>query len=261
MEANPRPIAPTLERRDWIAGLEKGLAILVAFDIEHSRLTASQVGQRCGLTRTAARRYLLTLAHLGYVSTDGKLFWLSPRVMRLGQAYLESARLPRAVQPYLQRVTAGTGETAYVGVMDGYDVVYVARSGSHRHMHNGYLLGSRVQAHSTAAGMMMLSLSPPDALDAWLQTQPLRAYTSHTVTDRQRLGELFEQARSQGWCVSEQQLELNYRGIAVPIYDHNDQLLGAMNVTMPINSESTEAALSRVLPVLQETARSMRPLI
>ena len=154
-------ISPPLDRRDWIAGLEKGLGILVAFDIEHSRLTASQVGQRCGLTRTAARRYLLTLAHLGYVATDGKLFWLSPRIMRLGQAYLESARLPRTVQPYLQRVTAGTGETAYVGVLDGYDIVYVARSGSHRHMHNGYLLGSRVQAHSTAAGMMMLSLSPP----------------------------------------------------------------------------------------------------
>jgi IclR family pca regulon transcriptional regulator len=145
--------------------------------------------------------------------------------------------------------------------MDGNDIVYVARSGSHRHMHNGYLLGSRVQAHSTAAGMMMLSLTAPEVLDIWLQTQSLRAYTSHTITDRDHLRELFAEVRTQGWCVSEQQLELNYRGIAVPIYDHNDQLLGAMNVTMPINSETTEAALSRVLPVLQETARSMRPLI
>ena len=97
-------------------------------------MTASQVGQRCGLTRTAARRYLLTLAHLGYAQTDGKLFWLSPRVLRLGQAYLDSARLPRAIQPFLQRVTAGTGETAFAAVLDQRDVVYIARSGTHRQL-------------------------------------------------------------------------------------------------------------------------------
>jgi IclR family pca regulon transcriptional regulator len=78
------------------------------------------------MTRTAARRYLLTLAHLGYVAGDGKLFWLTPRVLRLGQSYLESARLPRIVQPFLQRVTAGTQESAYVSVMDGDDIVYIA---------------------------------------------------------------------------------------------------------------------------------------
>ena len=92
-----------LDKRDWIAGLEKGLSIIESFDDANPRLTASQAGQRCGLTRTAARRYLLTLAHLGYVATDGKLFWLTPRVLRLGQSYLESARLPRIVQPFLQR--------------------------------------------------------------------------------------------------------------------------------------------------------------
>src|SRR5574343_744263 len=147
-----------LERRDWIAGLEKGLDIIEAFDAEHPRLTASQAGQRCGLTRTAARRHLLTRAHLGYVATDGKLFSLTPRVLRLGQAYLESARLPRAVQPYLQRVTAGTGEVAYVGVLDQDELVYVARSGTHRQFNTGYLLGSRVQAHVTAAGLAILAM-------------------------------------------------------------------------------------------------------
>ena len=99
---------PELDKRDWIAGLEKGLALVECFNAAHPRLTASQAGVRCGITRTAARRYLLTLEHLGFVATDGKLFWLTPRVLRLGQTYLESARLPRIVQPFLQRVTAGT---------------------------------------------------------------------------------------------------------------------------------------------------------
>ncbi len=99
----PHPLNPqseTLDARDWIAGLEKGLHIIEAFDAEHPRLTATEMGARCGMTRTAARRYLKTLTHLGYVGTDGKLYWLMPRILRLGHADLESARLPRLVQPF-----------------------------------------------------------------------------------------------------------------------------------------------------------------
>ncbi|MGH6627457.1 MAG: helix-turn-helix domain-containing protein, partial [Burkholderiaceae bacterium] len=84
MNSAPGPSGP-LDKRDWIAGLEKGLSVIEAFDDATPRLTASQAGERCGMTRTAARRYLLTLAHLGYVASDGKLFWLTPRVLRLGQ--------------------------------------------------------------------------------------------------------------------------------------------------------------------------------
>ena len=258
-------VAPTppfaLERRDWIAGLEKGLTLIESFNAEHTRMTASQAGLRCGMTRTAARRHLLTLVHLGYVATDGKLFWLSPRIMRLGQAYLESARLPRAVQPYLQRVTAGTGETAYEGVLDQHELVYIARSGTHRQMNTGYMLGSRVQAQVTAAGMLILGTLGREFWEPWLAPQELRPFTSHTITDKAALVDSLNQARSQGWCLSEQQLEMNYRGVAVPLFDHNDVLVGAMSVTMPMNNETGAAAVQRVLPVLQETARIMRPLL
>lgn len=250
-----------LDRRDWIAGLEKGLAVIEVFDDQHPRLTASQAGARCGLTRTAARRYLLTLAHLGYVGTDGKLFWLMPRILRLGHAYLESARLPKSVQPYLQRISAGTGETAYLAVLDQDEVVYLARSGMHRQMNTGYMLGSRVKAHVTAAGMAIIGAMGPDAWDACLTGHTLRPFTAHTVMDLGELRDCFARARDQGWYISEQQLEVNYRGIAVPLFDHNDDLVGALSVTMPINTETSETALSRVLPVLQETARSMRPML
>src|SRR3989449_7418721 len=115
--APPTASPPGLDKRDWIAGLEKGLSIIECFDDANPRLTASQAGARGGMTRTAARRYLLTLEHLGYVASDGKLFWLTPRVLRLGQSYLESARLPRIVQPFLQRVTAGTQEGGFFRVV------------------------------------------------------------------------------------------------------------------------------------------------
>ncbi|QHE88195.1 IclR family transcriptional regulator domain-containing protein [Hydrogenophaga sp. BPS33] len=250
-----------LDRRDWIAGLEKGLSIIEVFDAEHPRLTATQVAARCGMTRTAARRHLLTLAHMGYMDTDGKLYWLAPRILRLGQAYLESARLPRAVQPYLQRVTAGTGETAFAAVLARDEVVYIARSGTHRHFNTGYMLGSRVQAHLTAAGLAILGAMGSAFSDPWLQRQILRPFTSHSVIDKDVLRQSIAHTRERGWAISEQQLEVNFRGIAVPLYDHNDALLGALSVTMPMNNESTEVAVKRILPVLQDTARAMRPML
>lgn len=258
------PTAPSqtpLEKRDWIAGLEKGLAVIEAFDDQHPRLTASQAGTRCGLTRTAARRYLLTLAHLGYVGSDGKLFWLTPRILRLGHAYLESARLPRLVQPFLQRIAGGTQEIAYLGVIDGDDTVYIARSGAQRHMNAGYMLGSRVPAQVTAAGMAILSARGEAASDAWLEQHALRAFTSFTTSSKEQLRSELKRHRRQGWVLSEQQLELNYRGIAVPLLDRNNEVHGAISITMPINQESSEDATKRVLPVLQEAARGLRPLL
>jgi IclR family transcriptional regulator, pca regulon regulatory protein len=251
----------TLEKRDWIAGLEKGLSIIEAFDDQSPRLTASQAGARCGLTRTAARRYLLTLAHLGYVGSDGKLFWLTPRILRLGHAYLESARLPRLVQPFLQRIAGGTQEVAYLGVLDGSDTVYIARSGAHRHMNTGYMLGSRIQAQVTAAGMAILAGLGEAASDAWLAQHTLRTYTPYTISRPERLREELDQVRRQGWALSEQQMELNFRGIAVPLLDRDNGVHGAISITMPINQEAASDAVARILPVLQDAARTLRPLI
>lgn len=255
------PTTPKLDKRDWIAGLEKGLAMMECFDDANPRLTASQAGVRCGISRTAARRYLLTLQHLGYVAGDGKLFWLTPRVLRLGQSYLESARLPRIVQPFLQRVTAGTQESAYVSVMDGDDIIYLARNGPNRAMNTGYVLGARVQAQVTAAGMLMLSMRPPEWQQNWLATHDLKTYTSYTIASKERMVVELARVRAQGWALSEQQLELNHRGIAVPLRDRHGTVVAALSVTMPMGHESSEDAVKRVLSVLNETAQAMRNLI
>ncbi len=252
---------PSLDKRDWIAGLEKGLSIIASFDDASPRQTASQAGQRCGITRTAARRYLLTLVHLGFVASDGKLFWLTPRVLRLGQSYLESARLPRTVQPFLQRITAGTGEIAYLSVLDGDETVYIARNGAQRSINTGFVLGSRAPAQVTAAGLLMLAMRTPEACAYWLETATLRAYTPHSITSKERMATAFERIRAQGWAISEQQYELGFRGLAVPLQDRNGTLLGGLNVSMLMGQESSEDAVKRVLPVLQETARAMRNLL
>jgi IclR family pca regulon transcriptional regulator len=249
-----------LNPRDWIAGLEKGLALIQTFDEGHSRQTVSQVSQRAHLSRSAARRHLLTLQHLGYADSDGKLFWLTPKVMRLGQAYLESARLPRLVQPSLQRVAMGTQEISFVSVLDGYDVVYVARNGQNRSMNTSFALGARVPAHTTASGLLLMGLSPLETVETWLSS-PLQVFSSYTITDPQKVRDELRTAREQDWFVSERQLDLDYRGVAVPLRDHKGQVLAALSVSMPIGHESTASAVERVLPLLRETAQSLRHLL
>ena len=255
------PITQGLDKRDWIAGLEKGLSLIQTFDEANSRQTATQAGLRCGLTRTAARRYLLTLLHLGYVASDGKLFWLTPRVMRLGQSYLESARLPRIVQPSLQRVAMGTQEISFVAVLDGDDIVYIARNGQNRTMNTSFALGARVPAHTTASGMLLLALQGADAVDVWLKKGQLRTFTSHTITEPARLRQEMAHIRAQDWSLSEQQLDLTYRGVAVPLRDHKGNTIAALSVSMPMQFESSQQAIDRVLPLLRETAQSLRQLL
>jgi IclR family transcriptional regulator, pca regulon regulatory protein len=123
------------------------------------------------------------------------------------------------------------------------------------------VVGARVQAQVTSSGMLLLALSDPQWLDQWLAQQPLKPYTSHTVTDPEVLRQQMANIRMQRWCISEQQLELDMRGIAVPLLDLHGDVVGALNVTMPIGKETPENALRRVLPVLQEAARAMRNLI
>ena len=253
--------SPALDARDWIAGLEKGLHIIEAFDAAHPRLTATEAGARCGMTRTAVRRYLKTLEYLGYVGSDGKLYWLMPRILRLGHAYLESARLPRLVQPFLQRITSGTEEIAYLGVLDDGDTIFIARSGLQRHTVSGYMPGTRVPTQVTAAGMIMLAYKDEAFVDDWLQSHDLRAFTSFTLSSKDELREALMGFKRQGWSLSEQQLELNFRGIAVPLLDRQNQVHGAISITMPINREDTDHALNRILPVLQEAAQSLRQLL
>jgi IclR family transcriptional regulator, pca regulon regulatory protein len=263
--AAPRAATAPLLRRDWIAGLEKGLGLIECFGEEHSRLSVTQVAQLAGLARTAARRYLLTLVHLGYMATDGKLYWLTPRVLRLSQAYLSSSRLARIAQPYLQRLSQGVGEGAYLSVIEGDNIVYIARQGSSsdagRLQQIGYMLGTLVPAHVTAAGMIFLAFRQEIGLEQWLERAELKKLTIHSVTDKIIMRQRLLDVRLQGWAVSEQQLELMYRGIAVPVRDARGNVVAALSVTLHMGKETTTQATQRVLDVLSDTAASMRNLV
>lgn len=253
---------PPLDKRDWIAGLEKGLAVLESFDSEHARMTASQAAARTGLARTAARRYLLTLEHLGYVQSDGKQFSLTPRVLRVGWSYFDSARLPRIIQPYLQQLSATIAESAYLSVLDGWDLVFIARNGSSRVMTTGFVLGARVPAPLTAPGVVLLAYQPDaDAVRDWLAAHDLAPFTPHTLTNKERLLDKIRRARDDGHAVIEQQLQVGVRGVAVPVKNRHGEVVAALSTNMPIGQETTEAALARVLRPLQESALAMLNIV
>ena len=250
-----------LDKRDRIAGLDRGLRLIEAFDETHPRLSPSTAARRTGMTRAAARRYLLTLQHLGYLESDGKLFWLTPRVLRLGWAYVDSAKVARIAQPFLQRLTAVLGGAAYFAVRDGDDVVFIALSGTRQVQNVGFMLGARVQANIAVAGIAMLSCWPQEEVERWLSGRVFIPFTPYTVTTVEGVRELIATARSRGYAITEQQLDPGMRGIAVPIRCRTSEVVGAISVSLAMGNESTKAATSRVLPVLREVEHSLLALL
>jgi IclR family pca regulon transcriptional regulator len=246
-----------LSKRDWIAGLEKGLMILEAFDYHHPTMTPTQIATRTGITRTAARRHLLTLTHLGYLLQDGNTFMLTPRVLKVGWSYFDSAPLPRILHPFLQQITGALHESAYASVFDNWEQVCIARNGTTRVMTTGFVLGSRVPAQFTAAGLLMLGFQPQDKVREWLQNCELRAFTPYTITDTDYFLQEIEKAKVNGYAIVDQQLQIGVRGIAVPILSRNAALIGAIHVSIPMVNETHQQVKERVLPVLQQVANTL----
>jgi IclR family pca regulon transcriptional regulator len=252
---------PALDKRDWIAGLERGLSIIEAFNDAHPRLTPSTAARRTGITRTAARRYLRTLQHLGYLESDGQLFWLTPRVLRLGWSYFDSAKAPRAVQPYLQRISVALGGATYFAVLDEDDVVFVARDGSNLVKNVGFVLGARIPANLSSAGVAMLSCRTSKEVDRWLAGRKFVPYTPHTAITKEGVRALITNARNRGYALLEQQLERRVRGIAVPIRTRDAEIVGAISVSLPMGNETLEHAVARALPLLREAEYSLLALL
>jgi len=254
--------SPTaINPKDLIEGLGKGLRVIEAFDDDHPRLSASEAAALAGITRTAARRHLLSLVHFGYAATDGKHFWLAPRVLRLGQSYLGAARLPRLVLPFIQRISMQCGETVNVSVLDGHEVVYVARSSPPRWLSIGYAVGVRVPAHVVTPGVMMVSALDDDAIDAWIAGHDFVGFTAYTVTDPVRFRTELHEARAQDYWTTEQQLDLGLRGLSVALRDRKGACKAAMGMSVLAANYTPEQLLDKLLPLLREAALALRPLL
>ncbi|RYF53832.1 MAG: IclR family transcriptional regulator, partial [Comamonadaceae bacterium] len=218
----------TIAKPDFIEGIAKGMAVLESFDTERQRLNATQAAERAGLTRAAARRHLLTLAHLGYLESDGSSFWMSPKVLRFSGSYLASSRLPRALQPTLNRLAAQTQESFSAVVLDGEEAVIIARSVSYgaptRVLAYGLHLGARLPAHATSTGRMLLATLPSAELAQWLKGRTLARLTPQTVTQTRVLRQRLAQVRKDDHCIAHEEHELGVQALAVPLRDMRQAL-------------------------------------
>jgi len=260
----------TINKSDFIEGMAKGMAVLESFDTERQRLNATLAAQRAGITRAAARRHLLTLAHLGYLESEDGYYWLSPKVLRFSGSYLASARLPRMLQPTLNRLAAQTQQSFSSVVLDGDQVVIVARSvgygaqgsqGAAKVLAYGLHLGARLPAHATSTGRMLLGCMSRADFATWLKGRELPRLTAHTVLDIKTLQALVSTARTQDWCVASQEHELGVFALAVPLRNMQGKVVAALNVVTTPERLQPEVMQHDLLPLLQDAARELRPLL
>lgn len=250
---------------DLIEGMAKGMAVLESFDTERQRLNATLTAQRTGLTRAAARRHLLTLAHLGYLETEDGYFWLAPKVLRFSGSYLASARLPRVLQPTLNRLAAATQASFSAVVLDGEEVVIVARSGVYgtpdRVTAYGLHLGARLPAHATSTGRMLLSALDSVAFAQWCRGRTLPRLTPLTTTTLAGLRKAVAAARRQDWCFASEEHELGVHALAVPLRNMQGRTVAALNVVGASAERPSDHFVRPMLPLLEDAARELRALI
>ena len=240
---------------EFVQSLERGLAVIRAFDAEHPQLTLSEVARATGLTRAAARRFLLTLVELGYMRTDGRLFSLRPRILELGYAYLSSLSLPEVAMPHMEALVAQVHESCSMSVLDGDEVVYVARVPTKRIMTVGISVGTRFPAYATSMGRVLLAGQPAGWLDDYLAKADLKPLTRRTVTDPAKLRGVLAKIATQGYAIVDQELEEGLRSLAAPIHGENGQVIAAVNVSAHASRGSSEVIRRELLPPLLETAK------
>jgi IclR family pca regulon transcriptional regulator len=245
------------ERREAMAGLAKGLAILECFGEGTARLTLAEAAKRTGLSRPAARRCLLTLLDLGYVAHDGRHFTPQPRMLRLGYAFLSATPLPRLAQPVLEAVQEAAGEAVSLAILDGAETVFVARSAPHRMVSVGPGVGSRLPAWCSATGRVLLAGLPDDAVAARLEGVEFRALTPRTAVTPEAVRAGVLGAREAGHALCNEELELGLLSLAVPVRDVSGAVVAAMSVSTQPSRRSAAEAERDLLPLLSEGARRL----
>jgi IclR family pca regulon transcriptional regulator len=242
---------------DFVQSLDRGLAVIRAFGPERERLSLSEVARATGLTRAAARRFLLTLVKLGYVRNDGREFSLRPRVLELGYAYLSGLALPEVAAPHLEELVARLHESSSISILDGQQIVYVARVPTKRIMTVAISVGTRFPAYATSMGRVLLAALSEEDLERYLAEATFEPLTAHTVTSPDRLRAIVGEVARQGYSIVDQELEEGLRAIAAPIRGAADVGTAAINVSAHASRVSMTAMREEILPALLETVRQI----
>lgn len=249
------------ERSEGMGGLAKGLAIIEAFTPQRPQLTLSEAAKLAGTSAAAARRCLMTLEDLGYLTHDGKNFRPTPRMMRLGSAYLATASLPGLAQPRLEAVRDELGESVSLAVLDGNEAAFVARAEGPRLVTTGVRLGSRLPAHASATGRVLLGALTDEELSQVLRGSNPTRTTEFTLVTVAEIRERVQRARHEGYAFTDEELELGMRTMAVPVLDSSGRTHGAMSISAFAARMTLDDMRDRFVPVLQSEAGKLGQML
>jgi IclR family pca regulon transcriptional regulator len=245
---------------DFIQSLERGLEVMNSFSRERAHQTLSEVAQMTGLTRATTRRVLLTLTELGYVHQSGRSFSLTPKMLDLGYSYLSSLEVVEVAQRPMERLVEEVKESSSMSVLDGSEIVYVARVPTKRIMTIALALGSRLPAYPTSMGRVLLSGLPDSQIDDYLEQTRLERLTPHTITDPDEFRAAIDNVRAKGFALVDQELEVGVRSIAAPILNGRQEIIAAMNISCHASRVTLGQIRGEFRPKLIDTANEISRL-
>jgi len=247
-----------LNKTDFVASFAKGLRVIESFRAEHARLAVSEVAEATGLDRATARRCLLTLHELGYADYDGKYFTLTPRVLRLGAGALAALPVAQIVQPWLDQLSEKIGQSSSVSILDDTEIVYLARAAQRKVMSIGLMPGSRLPAHCTSMGRVLLAALPEAEARATVERSNLSPRTPRSLTSPDEIMARVALARAEGYALIDQEVELGLRSIAVPLYDTRGRVVAALNTGVAAVQAAPDELVSLYLPALLSVQSGLR---
>lgn len=255
--ATDTPTADLKPGDAYVQSFARGLEVIRSFNATAPRQTLTEVAGRTGLTRAGARRILLTLQTLGYVASDGKQFSLTPRILDLGFAYLSSMPIWNVAEPVMEALVEQVKESSSAAVLEGTDIVYVLRVSTRKIMRNSLGVGSRLPAYCTSMGRMLLAGLPDEEVLRLLKASKLEARTRHTLTEVEAVLAKVQQARRQGWCLVNQELEEGLVSIAAPVVNRAGRTVASINISGQVNRTSARQMQEGMLPFLREAAEEI----
>jgi IclR family transcriptional regulator, pca regulon regulatory protein len=246
---------------DFMLSLARGLLVVESFEGHVDGRSILEIAQTTGLSRAAVRRILLTLEFLGYVEHARQVYRLRTQVLRLGFSFLSSSSVVEAARSVLERITETLHESSSMSMLDGAEIVYVARSAASRVLSTGLSVGSRLPAYCTSMGRVLLAALPDDELEIYLRSLKPRAYTPRTIVSKTQLRKTILQVRKQGYAIVNEELEAGLRSLAVPVISRNHRVVAAINVGTHVSRVDQATLIKVCLPALQQGAKSLRDVL
>ena len=246
---------------DFVESVDRGIRLLQMFGTIGGPATLSDLARAADLPRATARRILFTLEHGGFVASDGKLFALTPRVLTLAASYLQSSQVVTVLQPVLDRIALDAQEISSLALLDGDEVVFIARGSPTRVFSAGLDIGYRLPAFCTSVGRAMLGQFSDDDLAARLAAMRREPMTPHTVTDPKRLFAAVRSDRERGHSLVDREAEPHFRSISVPVRRYDGVIVGAINMGAHIDRVPIAEMTERFLPLLREGAASVKSML